>query len=79
VYEKLNLTISLHRKHFVNVFYFKKRTENKKNVKKRKNRDKNEKRKGFYIYAGNSALRRVQTSDLIPLKLPLPVVDVYPI
>jgi len=32
-FEKLNLTVSLHRKQIFNVFYFKKRTENKKNVK----------------------------------------------
>jgi len=44
-YEKLNLTISLHRKQIFNVFYFKKRTENKKNKK----RDKNKKRKKTFF------------------------------
>jgi len=46
-----NLTISLHRKQIFNVFYFEKRTQNKKTLK-RKKRDKNKNVKNvFYIYA----------------------------
>jgi len=49
----------LHRKQIFSVFYLKKRTENKKNVKKRKNVTRIKKVKTFFTSMVHSAVNRV--------------------